>query len=440
MTGGNDLDIAVVGSGIAGLGAAWALSRNHRVTVYEEALRLGGHARTVHVDDGDRSVPVDTGFIVYNERNYPNLVQLFEFLGVATEPSEMSFSVSMGGGRFEYRARALGLLGQPSNLADRGYRRMITDIVRFSREASRLGTVRPETTCEFLDREGYSQSFRRDFLLPMVACIWSSNLETMLEYPAPSLIRFLDNHGLLNVLERPAWRTVTGGSREYVARLSASVADRVRLGTAVSSIERSDDHVVVADTLGGLETFDQVVLATHADTSLRILGPDASAGERDILSAFRYQENRAVVHRDPAMMPMRRRLWSSWNYLAEDRAAAARDRVSVSYWMNRLQNLNTRLPVLVTLNPVREPRGTWSEQTFRHPQFDASAVAAQDGIPSLQGRRRTWYCGSYLGYGFHEDALRAGLEVAAALGSPPPWWPTSSDAREDRAREVAGAG
>jgi predicted NAD/FAD-binding protein len=416
------MKIAVVGSGISGLGAAWALARNHDVTVYEAENRLGGHANTIDVPDAGGSVAVDTGFIVYNEGNYPNLVRLFEHLGVRTEPSEMSFSVSRDGGAFEYKARAIGLLTQPSNAARPGYVRMVRDILRFTRTAA--GSVRTgsfETTAEFLDRMEMSADFRRDFLLPMLACIWSSSLETMMSYPAESMIRFLDNHDLLSVLARPKWRTVTGGSREYVSRIGASMTSRVRLATPVEAVVRSHDSVTVHDADGSVDRFDEVILATHADTALKILGSGATEDEREVLSTFRYQTNRAVLHRDSTLLPRRRRAWSSWNYLA-DLDGDGTELVSLSYWMNRLQNLTTQDPVIVTLNPSREPHDVEREFTYRHPQFDTRAMRAQERIGSLQGIRRTWFSGSYCGDGFHEDGLRAGLEVAAGLDSPPPWF------------------
>jgi predicted NAD/FAD-binding protein len=412
--------IAVVGSGISGLGAAWALSRHHDVTVYEADARLGGHANTAEVHDAGRSVPVDTGFIVYNERNYPNLVRLFGVLGVETEPSDMSFSVSLDGGAFEYRARALGLLAQPSNVLRPSYRRMVRDIVRFSREAKTLvGTDPAESTGSWLARAGYSDSFRDRFLLPMVACIWSSNLEGMLSYPAATMAGFLDNHGLLDLGDRPQWRTVRGGSREYVRRVGAGIDD-VRLATPVRSVTREPGSVLVDDAAGGRERFDHVVLATHADTSLAVLGADASAEERRLLGAFGYQRNVAVLHRDAALMPRRRRAWSSWNYLARTSPAGAQG-VSLTYWMNLLQNLDTERPVFVTLNPIVEPRDQVASFVYHHPQYDRASVDAQAALPSVQGAQRTWFCGSYCGYGFHEDGLRAGLEVAASLGSPAPW-------------------
>ncbi|MEO8477123.1 MAG: FAD-dependent oxidoreductase [Actinomycetota bacterium] len=411
-----------MGTGVAGLGAAWALSRVHDVTVFESGDYLGGHAHTVDIEDGQRTIPVDTGFIVYNEANYPNLVQLFHALDVPTEPSDMSFSVSRGGGSFEYQARALGIFAQPSNLFRRSYRTMVREIFRFTKEAKALvGTETDVSTEEWLARRGFSDALRDDFLLPMVACIWSSSLDEMRSYPAATMAAFLDNHGLLDVLQRPAWRTVSGGSREYVRRVAASFDD-VRLATPIASIVRLSDGVIVRDANGHQERFDHVVLATHADTSLAILGDDASSQERSLLGAFGYSENRAVLHRDPALMPVRHRAWSSWNYLADGGPDETSRLVSLTYWMNRLQNLETEHPVLVTLNPIREPERIVAEYTYHHPAFDRAAVDAQRRLPSIQGVDRTWFAGSYCGYGFHEDGLTAGLGVAASLGAPAPWW------------------
>ena len=430
--------IAVVGSGIAGLGAAWALSRVHDVTVFEAGTYLGGHAHTVEIDDGPRSIPVDTGFIVYNEANYPNLVRLLRTLGVATGSSDMSFAVSKDRGAFEYQARALGIVAQPSNLARPAYRRMVREIFRFTKEAKALvGTDGRESTGEWLDRRGFSRSLREDFVLPMTACIWSSSLDDMASYPAATMAGFLNNHGLLDVLRRPAWRTVSGGSREYVRRVADSFED-VRLATPVDAVVRLGDGVIVRDATGHQERFDHVVLATHADTSLSILGDDASADERRLLGSFRYTENRAVLHRDPALMPVRRRAWSSWNYLAEGGPGDASRTVSLTYWMNRLQNLETRRPVFVTLNPPHEPRQVEAEFTYHHPTFDRAAVDAQRELPSIQGGDRTWFAGSYCGYGFHEDGLTAGLAVAASLGAPAPWWGAAS--RRGAVAEPVGAG
>jgi len=416
-----------VGSGVAGLGAAWALSRFHDVTVIEAAHRPGGHANTIDISDGGKPLSVDTGFIVYNARNYPNLTRLFDATGVRTEASDMSFAVSMGGGEFEYRGSPAGLIAQPSNLLRSSYRGMVADILRFNREAgSILGSGSSESTGEFLARQGYGDAFVNDFLLPMVGCIWSSRLEEMLSYPAETLVRFLDNHGLLRVGNRPRWRTVTGGSREYVSRLvteiTASDSGRVRLDSPVTQVLRDEEGVTLRTADGGDERFDQVVLATHADTASSILSGDATARERDILGAFRFQDNEAVLHRDPALMPRRRRVWSSWNYVAEGNSASHRsERVSLTYWMNRLQNLETGKPVFVTLNPSREPSEVVASFDYEHPIYDREAIEAQRALPSIQGDRRTWFAGAWTGFGFHEDGLRSGLAVAAALGAPSPW-------------------
>ena len=415
--------IAVIGSGVAGLGAAWALSRVHEVALYEAEDRLGGHAHTVEIDDAGRRVPVDTGFIVFNPHNYPNLVRLFDAADVPTEPSDMSFSVSIGDGAFEYQARALGLLAQPSNLLRAGYRTMVRDILRFSKEAPRvLETGDATTTGEYLARHGYSREFRDDFLLPMVACIWSSSLLEMLGYPVASLVRFLQNHRLLDIGTRPAWRTVSGGSREYVRRVSAPFADGVRLSSPVVGVERIPEGVRIHDANGGSDVFDHAVFASHADTTLRILGRDATTQEQRLLSAFRFQDNLAVLHRDPSFMPRRRRAWSAWNYLAEGRTGdEMAGRVSLSYWMNRLQNLETERPVIVTLNPARRPRDVVASFSYAHPRYDRATVDAQGELPRIQGAASTWFAGAWTGYGFHEDGLRSGLAVAAALGAPAPW-------------------
>jgi predicted NAD/FAD-binding protein len=415
--------IAVIGSGVAGLGAAWALSRVHDVTLFEAEDRLGGHAHTVDVDDAGRRVPVDTGFIVFNPHNYPNLVRLFEATGVPTEPSDMSFSVSIAGGAFEYQARALGLLAQPTNVLRGSYRTMVRDVLRFSKEAPDvLETGDATTTGEYLTRHGYSREFRDDFLLPMVACIWSSSLHEMLGYPIASLVRFLQNHRLLEVGTRPAWRTISGGSREYVRRVSARFADGVRLSSPVVGVERGSDGVIVRDANGGAGAFDHAVFASHADTTLRILGEDATVEERRLLGAFRFQDNVAVLHRDPRFMPRRRRAWSAWNYLAEGRTGDdMAGSVSLSYWMNRLQNLQTEQPVIVTLNPAHTPRDVAGSFTYAHPRYDRATVDAQAELPRIQGVTRTWFAGAWTGYGFHEDGLRSGLAVAAALGARAPW-------------------
>jgi predicted NAD/FAD-binding protein len=419
------MKIAVVGGGVSGLSAAWLLARRHEVNVFESAGYLGGHANTVDIRLGGRSVPVDTGFIVYNEHNYPNLTRLLGALGVETVESDMSFAVSEGAGGFEYFGSAPGLFAQPANLIRPDFWRLFRDLMRFYREAPYLATrgdLDRLTLGELLTEGGYSEVFARRHLLPMAAAIWSSTLEDILAFPAQVFVQFFKNHGLFSLGERPQWRSVLGGSRRYVAALSAPFRDRVHLSTPIVAIQRTPDAVILRDATGRARRFDQLVIATHADQALAMLGRDASSAERRVLGSFRYQENRAVLHRDPALMPRRRRVWASWNYMAENDTEITR-RAAVSYWMNRLQRLDTQQEVFVTLNPLREPAPdlTHGEFLYHHPQFDQAALQGQAQLPSIQGLDRVWFCGSYCGYGFHEDGVDSGFAVAAALGAAAPW-------------------
>ncbi|MDX1450134.1 MAG: FAD-dependent oxidoreductase, partial [Acidimicrobiia bacterium] len=380
--------------------------------------RIGGHSHTVDVPSAVGPVAVDTGFIVYNEVTYPNLTRLFAHLGVETEPSDMSFSYSDGQG-FEYASHLRGMLAQPGNLLRRRFVRMLADINRFRREGASLDPD-PGTSIEDLLIElGYSHGFVDDYLMPMTGAIWSASRNDIGRYPARSILRFLANHGLIAIVGRPRWRTVSGGSRRYVDRLVAGFRSRVRTGTPVVAVDRSKDGVTV-HTPDGPERFDELVLAVHSDQALRILGQDATDAERTHLAGVRYQPNRAVLHSDSELMPRRRAAWASWNAARSQRSERP---VAVTYWMNRLQNLKTREPLFVTLNPQREPHPALvrAEFAYAHPQFDARSGDAQLGIAELQGERRTWYAGAWLGYGFHEDGLQSGLDVAAALGSPAPW-------------------
>lgn len=413
------LKFAIVGTGISGLSAAWLLSQRHDVTVYERADRIGGHSNTILASVGGRSIPVDTGFIVFNRRTYPNLTALFEWLKVPTQVSNMSFGVSMDNGALEYSGSGIsGVFGQPRNLIRPRFWSMLADLVRFYRHApidTDLIDGENFSLGDYLKMGKYGEAFRDDHLLPMASAIWSASPAEMLSYPAAAFIRFHDNHGLLQLKQRPAWETVVGGSRNYVNRLTDTFADRIRLDTGVREVRRMNNEVVVTDSKGHSERYDHVVLASHADQSLKMLA-DPSPKERNLLGAFRYSRNLAVLHTDDTFMPKRRAVWSSWNYIGS--RDAVRDGVCVTYWMNRLQNIESEKPLFVTLNPTRPPRaGTLLYSgIYDHPIFDAKAIAAQQRLWLLQGDRNTWYCGAYFGAGFHEDGLQAGLAVAEQLG------------------------
>lgn len=421
------MDIAVVGSGISGLSAAWLLSQRHNVSLFEADSRLGGHSNTVNAG----GTQVDTGFIVYNEVTYPNLTALFAHIGVRTKPSEMSFAVSLDGGRLEYSGTGLGgLLAHPGNVTRLRFWQMLRELLRFYREApydiSRIGE---SSLAEYLDAKGYGAAFREDHLYPMAAAIWSTPAAEVGNYPAAAFIRFCDNHGLLKFAGRPMWRTVDGGSLTYVENLAGRLAGQIFLGRGVRCIARRSGAVWLTDVHGVGQRFDQVVVATHANQALRLL-TDASHDEQQLLGSFDYSRNEAVLHSDPRLMPRRKRAWSSWNYIAETRGEIRQ--LSVTYWMNRLQSLPDRKPLFVTLNPAVEPEASAVKHSviYEHPAFDTMAMRAQKKLWSLQGVRNTWFCGSYFGAGFHEDGLQSGLAVAEALaGVRRPWEVADESAR-----------
>ena len=413
--------IAVVGTGIAGLSAAWLLDQAHDITVYETENRPGGHSNTVDVALGGRRAAVDTGFIVYNDRNYPNLVALFEHLGVPTKASNMSFSASLDDGAFEYAGSDInGLLGQRSNVVRPRFWRMIRDVLRFYAEAPKLLDTDLSidvTLGDYLEANGYSSAFIDDHILPMSAAIWSTTAPEMRAFPVAAFVRFFFSHGLLSLSNRPQWRTVEGGSREYVRRLTASFADRIRLGAGVRRIHRHGSRVLIDDAQGNRDVFDHVVIATHADEALGLLA-DPTETERRLLGAFAYTPNETILHSDETLMPKRRSVWSSWNYIGDGAAASAKP-LCVTYWMNRLQGIDPALPLFVTLNPDRAPREDLVHRRFSymHPLFDRVALRAQQDLWQLQGVNNSWFCGSYFGYGFHEDALQSGLAVGEMLGA-----------------------
>jgi predicted NAD/FAD-binding protein len=419
-----NMRIAVIGSGISGLSTAWLLSSDHDVTLFERNPRLGGHSNTVEIDHNGTRIAVDTGFIVYNEATYPNLISMFAHLGVPTQISEMSFSVSVADGALEYEGSLRGAAVQPINLLKPWYWAMWRDIVKFYNSAPAAlddDAAADLSLGTYLEREGYGAVFRVHHLLPMAAAIWSCPMKTMLEFPVRSFVRFFVNHGLFNLTSRPAWHTVVGGSQVYVDKLAQALKGTIRLSNAVQSVKRQDTGVLVTDKAGERILFDHVVIASHGDEALAVLD-DPTDQERNLLSAFTYQTNTAILHRDPSQMPHRQRAWASWNHMARD-ANDLEQKVSLTYWMNRLQNIDHRYPLFVTMNPFRAPDPELVFETFsyEHPVFDQAAVAAQDGLPTIQGQNRTWFCGSYCGYGFHEDGLKAGIAVARAFGVNIPW-------------------
>jgi len=435
--------IAVIGAGIAGLGAAWWLSKRHDVTVFEKSDYLGGHSNTVDAPNGDRSIPVDTGFIVFNERTYPNLVRLFQHLDVPVKKTEMSFAVSLDNGQLEYGCKNVWqMFAQHRNWFSPRFHGMVADLLRFYRTAETLlesPTARDLSLGDYLKLGRYKNAFVDDHLLPMAAAIWSCPADTMRAFPAQSFLRFFVNHGLLEVYtkNRPQWYTVDDGSREYVRRMRADIDGVVSPSRAAAQIRRQGGKAIVRDIHGAEQSFDEVVLACHADEALALLA-DPTTEERRILGAFRYSKNLAVLHQDKSHMPKRRRIWSAWNYLHDRNGADGT--VAVTYWMNRLQSLDPSCPLFVTLNPDRPfaPNTELRRFKYDHPIFDGAATLAQTRLPAIQGVQNLWFCGSYCGYGFHEDGLASAIAVAGALGVNAPWGHHDAHAMAAVAQRPAG--
>ncbi|MDA8585405.1 FAD-dependent oxidoreductase [Rhodobacteraceae bacterium] len=415
--------IAVIGGGISGMGAAHYLSKSHQVVLFETENRLGGHARTVVAGkNGDQ--PVDTGFIVFNKPNYPHMVKLFAELDVPTTESSMSFGVSANDGGLEYGLSSVdAVFAQRRNLARPAFLRMVRDIIKFNKEAEGAMTA-DMTIGDLVQKLGLTDWFTRYYLAPFSGAIWSTPKVGILNFPAPAMIRFFRNHGILDWSENHQWYTVQGGSVEYVRRLEQSLESRgvdIRLGATMVSVRRGDFGVELRTKNGTWEQFDDLVFATHSDDTLAMLS-DATGVERTALSAIRYQPNHAILHSDPIAMPKRRKVWSSWSHV--ENGAGDKAPIALTYWMNSLQPIPDDDPLFVTLNDTGMIRDELihDETTFRHPVFDAHALAAQDTIRAINGQNRTWFCGAWMRNGFHEDGLASayevarGIESAAALG------------------------
>jgi predicted NAD/FAD-binding protein len=421
------MKIAVIGAGISGLVAAHHLQREHEITVFEANDYVGGHTNTVRVEHEGETHWIDTGFIVLNDRNYPTFVPLLEELGVATQPSHMSFSVSDEEGGFEYAGTPKGVFAQRSHLSNPRFLRMIADLTRFNREARSLLALPPgsgPTLREFLSEGGYSEWFIDRLIVPQASAVWSADPQGMWSFPATFLARFFHNHGMLGFRDRPRWRTVSGGSRRYVEEITRPFADRIRVSSPVRTVTRESDGVDVVAEGSGSERFDEVVIATHSDQALAILA-DASEREHELLGAVAYQPNEAVLHTDERSMPRRRGAWASWNYHLTSEPAR---RTQLTYWMNNLQSLESDTNFLVTLNRTEAiaPEKIIRTIPYAHPVFTPEGVAAQARHGEISGVDRTHYCGAYWRWGFHEDGVVSALNALERVGS-------------SRAREAVGA-
>lgn len=416
----NRLKIAIIGSGISGLGAAWLLSKKHDVTVYEADDHFGGHANTVSAVTPDGIIPVDTGFIVCNDRNYPNFLELLKILDISPYPTEMSFGVSVENGSFEYAGspRLSTLIAQKSNILRPRFWKMIRSILRFYGESFKLNPEQTDniTLRDYLEQNKYDCSFLNDHILPMAAAVWSTPSSKVGDFPLTSFLRFCNNHGLLQINDRPQWSTISGGSREYVNAIMNQCDARFLKNSPIVGIKRILSGVLITPAGAESEKYDRIILATHADTALNLL-KDADKLEKSVLGSFKYAKNTAILHSDTRLMPKRKKVWSSWNYIQNN--SQPENQLSVTYWMNKLQPLKTQTPLFVTLNPQFEPVPglVHYRKDYEHPIFDLSTLTAQKQLLSIMGHRNIWYAGAHFGYGFHEDGLQSGLYAAELLGN-----------------------
>lgn len=418
------MKIAIIGSGISGLGAAYMLHQQHDITLFEKNDYVGGHSRTVITKTSDGDIPVDTGFIVFNKKNYPLLTALFEHLEVPIKETDMSFGADIAQGWLEYGTyhKLGGIFAQKKNIFRPSYLKMLSDIMRFNKQAPeylRNGT--DLSLGELLNEMKMGTWFRDYYLLAMGAAIWSTPTTKMTDFPAQTFLRFFDNHGLLTVNDHPQWYTVIGGSKEYVKRITTPYQENIKLNCAVKSVSRNNEKVTITDIENNNHTFDQVVFACHSDQAIKMLS-DPSDEEKNIIGAIKYQPNDMVLHSDTSFMPKAKKAWSSWVYQSEGKTDNSGN-VSLSYWMNNLQPLSTNKPIIVTLNPAREPAPSlvYDRYSFEHPVFDRDAIIAQSKLDDLQGKNNTWFCGAWQRYGFHEDGLLSAVNMVRKMGIEPEW-------------------
>ncbi len=417
--------IAIIGSGISGMAAAWLLRKKYQITLFEQNDYIGGHSNTVDINYNGKNIAVDTGFIVYNNQTYPHLTQLFSELQVEITKSNMSFGVSVDNGKIEYSGNNLaGLFAQKKNIADWKFWKMLKDIVIFNKKAAQI-LDNPEfdnlTLREFLDHLKMGEYFRKYYILPMSGAIWSCSLKQIENYPVKSFVRFFKNHGLLTIFNQPQWYSVKNGSREYVKLLTKDFQDQIQIKNKIVKIKKQPQGLVVIDDQNNQQSFDKIVIAAHANQALEMLDLSENDLRHKILSNFKYQKNLAILHKDQNLMPKKRAAWASWVYLSEKNSE--NNLISLTYWMNLLQNIDHNYPLFVTLNPGREIRSQdiFKSFEYHHPLFDQNAVKAQKNLPEIQGIDDIYFCGAYHNYGFHEDGLKSAIDVANLLNVKAPW-------------------
>lgn len=414
------MKIAIIGTGISGLGAAYLLNKEHDISVYEKNNYIGGHSRTIDIEVEGKKVPVDTGFIVFNHLNYPILTSLFKHLNVPIERSDMSFGVSINNGWLEYGTRKpFNIFAQKSNIFRLRFWKMLADIVKFNKRAKNY-LESNVSLGDCLDELNLGSWFRDYYLLAMGASIWSTPVKGMLDFPAQTFIRFFDNHGLLGINNQPQWYTVKGGSKTYVSLMKKTFEHKIKL-VRVDSVTREDHGIEIIDGNGERSVYDQVIFACHSNQVIEIL-KNPTRKELEVVGGIDYQQNEMVLHSDVSFMQKRRHSWSSWVYLSESQSDES-NTVSLSYWMNNLQNLRTEEPIIVTLNPGRQPdpKTIYDKHTFYHPVFNQKAIHAQQKLDDIQGMDRIWFAGAWQRYGFHEDGLLSAVNIAKKLGVHIPW-------------------